>query len=263
MGPYFYKLKTEIIIGLTYRFEVFATLLARYVQIVATVFLWICVYQDRKSIHGMTREQMITWMILSAGLSGLYVLDVPSRISSGVRMGSIAVELIRPCSLPGLFCAQDIGQTVDSFFIKFIPIVLLGGITFGLLPPAGAVSFILALISVGIGYFILWLMYDLVWTLCFRTMVLGQFDAVLRTVIAIFSGSMIPLAFFPQPMQQILAWMPFQYTFQLPLGLYIGMISVREGLLQIGIQIIWLCILNMMTVIVWNRIRKYILIQGG
>lgn len=47
MGPYLYKMKMQILVQLSYRFEVFATLAARYVQIVATVFLWDCVYRGR------------------------------------------------------------------------------------------------------------------------------------------------------------------------------------------------------------------------
>ena len=46
MGPYLYKMKMQILVQLSYRFEVFATLAARYVQIVATVFLWDCVYPE-------------------------------------------------------------------------------------------------------------------------------------------------------------------------------------------------------------------------
>ena len=97
MGPYLYKMKMQILVQLSYRFEVFATLAARYVQIVATVFLWDCVYRGRQQINGFTQKQMVAWSILSAGISTIYICDVQGMIQKGVREGSVAMELIRPC----------------------------------------------------------------------------------------------------------------------------------------------------------------------
>lgn len=263
MKPYLYKMKMQILVQLSYRFEVFATLAARYVHIVATVFLWNSVYREQQVINNFTRQQMITWSVLSAGLATIYTCNVQDMIQKGVREGSVAMELIRPCSLLGLYLSQDIGSVIVNLFLRVIPVVVLGGMSFGLSGPAGGTEFVLFLISVCLGYLILWLMYAMVSMLAFRTLELGNMTVVLRTVIAILSGSMVPLWFFPEWMQQILAWMPFQYTFQTPLGLYIGRITVAEGFSHIRIQMIWIAFLAASLFGIWSVVRKNILIQGG
>ena len=263
MGPYLYKMKMHILVQLSYRFEVFATLAARYVQIVATVFLWDCVYRGRQQINGFTQKQMVAWSILSAGISTIYICNVQGMIQKGVREGSVAMELIRPCSLLGLYLSQDIGSVAVNFFLRVIPVVGLGGVSFGLMGPAGLKEFGLFGVSICLGYLILWLMYALVSMFAFKTLELGDMAVVLRTVVEILSGSMVPLWFFPQWAQELLAWLPFQYTFQTPLGLYIGKISVAEGLSHIRIQIIWIVFLAACLMSVWSFVRKNILIQGG
>jgi ABC-2 type transport system permease protein len=83
------------------------------------------------------------------------------------------------------------------------------------------------------------------------------------TIVSILSGSLIPIWFFPEGVQKVLAYLPFQYTYQTPLGLYIGKITVSEGLLQILIQFVWIVILGGLTIIAWRRARRNVLIQGG
>lgn len=263
MGPYFYKMKMQILVQLSYRFEVFATLAARYIQITATIFLWKCVYGGQQEINGLTQGQMITWTILAAGLSTVYACGVHEEIRSGVRQGSVAVGLLRPCSLLGQYLAQDIGSMIVNLFIRVVPVVLLGGLTFGLAAPADGKRLLLCAVSVIFGYLLLWLMYALVSMCAFVAMELGDMDVVLRTVIEILSGSLVPLWFFPQAAQNILAWLPFQYTFQTPLGLYIGRITAEEGMVQLRIQAIWILFFFVCLNAVWAVVRKNILIQGG
>lgn len=263
MGAYIFKAKVQILVGITYRFEVFVTLLARYMQIVATVFLWQCVYANKDTMKGMSKEQMITWTILAAGLSVLFTTQVQNNIRKGVVKGDIAVELIRPCNLMGMYFAQDIGGTIVSLVMSFVPTVLLGGLTFGIMLPTSAPNAILCVISVGAGFVITWLLFAITGAFAFWAMELGNLSWAMSTLISILSGNLVPLYFFPEYMQNILEWLPFQYTYQTPLSLYIGKITWKEGLEQIGIQILWIAFLYVILALMWKKIRKNILVQGG
>lgn len=260
---YLYKAKVQILVSLAYRFEVFATLLTRYIEIIAVVCLWECVYKNQDSLKGMTKEQMVTWIILAAGMSVIYSTGVQSEIRSGVVKGNIAVELLRPCSLLGLYFGQDIGAMLVRIVTCFVPTVILGGLTFGMLLPVSGMNFVLCLLSLAAGYLIIWLLYAMLGVLAFWTMELGNMQWGLSTIISIFSGNMIPLYFFPESVQKVLAWLPFRYTYQAPLELYIGKISWQEGLGQIGIQILWICLLAGVLALLWKRVQKNVLVQGG
>ena len=263
MGAYIYKAKTQILVELTYRFEVFATLLARYIQIVAVVFLWECVYRQKSELKGMTKEQMITWIILATGLTIAYSTHVQSYIRNGVWQGNIAVDFLRPCSFMGMYLAQDIGSAITNVILRFVPTVVLGGISFHMLAPASLENGLLCIVSVLAGYLIIWLLFALIGVITFWAMELGDMEWTLWTLISILSGNLIPIYFFPQSIQNVLAWLPFQYTYQTPLALYIGKISWQEGLRQISIQLVWIVILAVGLKLLWNKMRKNILIQGG
>lgn len=263
MGAYIYKAKTQILVELTYRFEVFATLIARYIQIVAVVFLWECVYKQKNELQGMTKDQMITWIILAAGLSVAYSTHVQSYIRNGVWQGNIAVDFLRPCSFMGMYLAQDIGSALVNVILRLVPTVALGGLTFHMLMPASAENAILCVVSILAGYLIIWLLFALIGVITFWAMELGDMEWTLWTVISIFSGNLIPLYFFPESLQKVLAWLPFQYTYQTPLALYIGKISWQEGLDQIVVQLVWIAILTAALKLLWSRMQKNILIQGG
>lgn len=263
MGAYLFKAKTQILVGLTYRFEVFATLLTRYIQIVATVFLWQCVYASKSSIKGMTKEQMITWTVLAAGLSIIFTTQVQNEIRRGVVKGDIAVELIKPCNLMGMYFAQDIGSMAVNIVMRFVPTVILGGITFGIMLPVNPANLVLCIISIIAGYVITWLLFAITGAFAFWAMELGNMTWAVSTMISILSGNLVPLYFFPESVQRVLAWLPFQYTYQTPLALYVGKITWSEGIEQIIIQVFWIALLFGVLSFLWSKIRKNILVQGG
>ncbi len=263
MTAYLYKAKMQILVSLTYRFEVFATLLTRYIEVVAVVFLWECVYKSQDTLKGMTKEQMITWIILAAGMSVLYTTGVQNEIRIGVVKGNIAVELLRPCNLLGLYFSQDMGAFLVRIVTGFVPTVILGGLTFGMMMPVSTMNLVLSLVSLVAGYMIIWLLFALIGVFTFWAMELGNMTWGLQTIISIFSGNLIPLYFFPESVQGVLRWLPFQYTYQAPLALYVGKITWEEGLQQIGVQILWIVLLTIVLNLLWKRIRKNILVQGG
>ena len=57
---YLYKMKLQMQVYLTYRFEVFAALITRFILILANLFLWSSVYTGQDTIQGVSRDQMIT-----------------------------------------------------------------------------------------------------------------------------------------------------------------------------------------------------------
>ena len=121
----------------------------------------------------------------------------------------------------------------------------------------------LVLLSYLFGFLILWLLSVLVSMFTFVTMELGNMGVVKDTIVAILSGSMIPLWFFPAGVEKALMLTPFPYTYQTPLGLYIGKISPAEGVKQIVIQICWVIIFGVVVSFVWKKVQNKVLIQGG
>ena len=260
---YLYKLKLQIQVYLTYRFEVFANIVTHFILILANVFLWNCVYTDQKNISGVGREQMITYSVLSACLGVMYYCGIQNSMNRDVREGNIALLLMKPIHLLGAYFVEDIGTIVVQAVSVSLPVFLLGVLLLPVQPPVSFRVLPLILVSYFLGFLILWLLSALVGMFTFVTMELGNMGVVKNSIVAILSGSMIPLWFFPEKIEKVLMMTPFPYTYQLPLGLYIGKIEVQEGLRQICIQVLWMLLIGGCVALAWKKAKNKVLIQGG
>jgi len=260
---YLYKMKLQMQVYLTYRFEVFAALITRFILILANLFLWSSVYTGQDTIQGVSRDQMITYSILSVCLSIMCQCGVQGSLNGDVRGGNIAILLMRPYHLLAGYFAEDIGTIVVKTCTIVAPILVLSGIFLPFQGPASWSVLPLVLLGYLFGFLILWLLSVLVSMFTFVTMELGNMGVVKDTIVAILSGSMIPLWFFPKGVEQALMLTPFPYTYQTPLGLYIGKISPSEGMWQILIQLCWVVLLMAVVSFVWKKVQNKVLIQGG
>ncbi len=120
---YLYKMKLQIQVYLTYRFEVYAGIITKFILIIANVFLWECVYSTETAIEGIGKEQMITYSVMSACLSLLYSCGIQGAINTDVRKGNISVRLIRPFNLLGAYFAEDVGSILVNLILKVVPLL--------------------------------------------------------------------------------------------------------------------------------------------
>jgi ABC-2 type transport system permease protein len=58
--------------------------------------------------------------------------------------------------------------------------------------------------------------------------------------------------------QTVSAWLPFKWTFEFPIEVFIGQLSTTEIWQGVGMQLIWVAITGLGIVAVWrNAIRKF------
>ena len=79
----------------------------------------------------------------------------------------------------------------------------------------------------------------------------------------ILSGLVIPIPFFPNFLQKICNILPFRYVSDFPFRLYVGTVSLNNGLEGIVIQLIWIIILFIIGKILMNNALKKTVVQGG
>lgn len=263
MSVYLYKMKLQMLIYLTYRFEVFAALAARLILILANVFLWSCVYSGQDTISNVSREQMITYSVMSACLSVMFQCGIQGSLNNDVRSGNVALLLMRPYSLLAGYFSEDVGTVIVKTVSVALPILVICSIFLPIQGPASIGVMLLVMVSYLCSFLILWLLSALVSMFAFVTMELGNMGVVKDMIVAILSGSMIPVWFFPAGVERVLMKTPFPYTYQTPLGLYIGKISLREGAGQVLVQLLWVALLGAAVMFVWKKVQKKVLVQGG
>ncbi len=263
VGAYIHIGKIKFMTSMVYRFEFFASIFASGAIIFSTVFLWKAVYHSLTKVDGLSEDQMITYAILSALLGIIFNVSVERSMFERILQGDIAIDFIRPTDILLSYLAEDMGIAVSFLISKFIPMFLLISLLIYKPVSTGPVSLILFIVSSILSYMILWLLSALTGILYMKFYDLGNVGFVKDAIIALLSGSIIPIWFFPQRIKNVLGFLPFQYTYQAPLGIFIGKYSVYEAVVSILIQAVWICMISLGLIYIWNRFSKNVLIQGG
>jgi ABC-2 type transport system permease protein len=261
--PYLYIAKTKVLSSLAYRFDVFSSIAIQCLVLIATSFFWVAVYNGQQSAMGVTKEQMLTYSIISAILSCIFTANVEDRVIQSVRKGSVALDMLKPVSVFGMYLAEDLGAIVITLCQNVLPLLLISVVLIQIPVPSSALNFLLFLLSVVLSYFINWLITACFSMISFFVISIGPLHQTKNVLIRILSGSIIPLWFFPENLQGVLRFLPFMYIYQLPLSIYIGKLGLTEILTQTGLQLVWLLILYGVFRLIQKKVFSNVLIQGG
>ena len=260
---YLYIAKTRILVNLAYRFEVFSSILTNFIIMISTVFFWKVAYKGISEVSGVNLEQMITYSIVTAVLGTLLVFNVENVIIERIREGEIAVDFIKPVNVFGIYFAQDIGNIISSFLLKSVPLLLFTIIFIKPPLPKSFLHFVVFIACSFLSFFILWFLSAIIGVLAFWVIDFGPMGFVKDVIVKILSGSIIPIWFFPDYFQNVLKFMPFIYTFQLPAGIYIGKIGLQEAAYSMLIQLLWVFLLFLLFNFMQHKAQKKLVLQGG
>ncbi|WP_028612693.1 ABC transporter permease [Paenibacillus harenae] len=266
MRAYGYLIKMRMLTSLAYRFDVWIGMIGDVILLAATVFIWKAAYGgdvlgSGASVVGL--DGMITYTVISVLMTAVFSTGVQNTIYTQVREGNIALDFMRPLNLLGIYLSEDLGTMVSSIVNKAVPLVLMAALLFGFPMPDSPIAAALFTVSCMLSFMILWLMSAMVGLVAFWVAELGNLGMVKDAFVRVLSGSMVPLWFFPEGLQRVSEWLPFQYTYQLPLSVYIGMAKPAEALRGMGVQLIWIALLGVLLAWIWTRARGKVMVQGG
>ena len=119
------------------------------------------------------------------------------------------------------------------------------------------------LVSMILGYLILWLISFLIQTWSFWLFSVWGIVTIKNVFVSILSGSLLPLWFMPGVMRRIISYTPFEAIYFTPIRIYLGQLSgaaVLEGML---IQCVWIVLLYFISSMFWKQGVKKLVVQGG
>jgi len=258
-----YLLKLQLLNALAYRFEYISSIGRNLLFVLGSVFLWRTAYRGIGQVAGVTEEQMITYAVVGVLMSACFVVRIDSVLFAKVRHGEIALDLIRPVNLMWYWMTEDVGRALAAVTQYALPILLLS--LFFVAPPlpAGVAAFLLFVPSCALSFLLLWQLGALVGMTAFSVTDFGNVGSVKNSVIFALSGRLVPMWLFPDAMAEISRWLPFQYTYQAPLEIYIGRIPAGEAFRILGVQAVWVIALTALASIAWKRAQRRVFVQGG
>jgi len=263
MSAYFYFIKVRILISLAYRFEALSSILVQFVILSINAYFWRAVYGSRDVVQDVDLYQMLTFSVISTLLGCFFVHTVEGKMHSKIRDGSVAQDYIKPISLFGMFLAEDMGEIVVNITQRFIPVIIFASIFIVIPMPASWLHFLFFAVSVFFSFFILWFIAAIFGLLNIWLIDLGPISGAKNTVILFLSGSIVPVWFYPESIQRVLAFTPFIYTYQTPIGIFIGRTSIESAFAEIGVQVFWCLLFFSLFIFVKSKALKNVMVQGG
>jgi ABC-2 type transport system permease protein len=250
-------------LGLVYRFGFLFAIIGNIVYLGVAYYLWRSIYSHADVIRGLTFNE--TFLYIGVGSAVFILLKTYADwfIHHEIREGNIANYLTKPLDYQIYNLFANFGSMIVSLVAIFIPTAIMLGFVFRVNVSFGIgiflfpVSLLLAfLISFSIDFFIglMGFYSESVWGL----------STTKEIIITVFSGALIPLQFFPEAMQRVLYWLPFQAIYHTPLM----MLTRPDHGLQVflpmlAVQLAWAIILFLAARLFYNQAIKVLRIAGG
>ena len=263
MRSYLPVARATYMIGIVYRFGFLFSIVGNLVYLGVAYYLWKSIYRNSDTIRGLTFNETFIYVALGSAIFILLKTYADWIIHYEIREGAIAMYLTKPMDFQLYALFANLGSLLMNLTAITIPTALVlvfvfnAKFAFGIGLLLFPISLLLAfLISFSIDYFIglLGFYSESVWGISITK----------EIIVTVFSGALIPLQFFPDTIQKILYWLPFQAIYHTPLMMITRPNQGLDVFLpMILIQLTWAFILFFLARLFYNQAIKVLRIAGG
>jgi ABC-2 type transport system permease protein len=249
---------------LAQRSQIWAHIFAQFIQVFFKVAIWSSVYAGSTAVEGVSLPEMITYSVLAGTvLSAWEWARLIQSIDAAVTSGDVCVFLLKPLHYPLYLLATECGNWGFRLALVVLPIVVTIGVSYGILPPASwfhaAAFLVFWLLSFAI-QFLLSLLFGL---LAFWLMTAFSLEWLLQGLLALLSGSFVPLWFFPSSLASLVQYLPFAWIGFYPVAVYLGKLAPTAVAVHLLLGLGWSLLLSLAVAWLWRRATLRISVQGG
>lgn len=266
MIGYISYFKTQIVTNLQYKLAAMAGLCTQFFW----GFLYVMIYQafyshaDNSTINF---PDLVTYVWLNQALFALiYIRMKDNDILNSIKTGTVAYELCRPYDLYNWWYIKILAKKYAAVALRFLPIIivsLLLPFPYALGFPQSLLSFILFVVTLVLGSFVLVSILMIIHSITFFTYHEGGISQILFLIAELLAGAFLPLPLMPDIVQKISYYLPFRLVGDLPFRIYSGNIGINDALINVMFQGIWIIVLIIIGKYIMKCALKRAVIQGG
>jgi ABC-2 type transport system permease protein len=265
-APYVASIRLAFLKLLAYRFRYFTGIITYLLFVSVHYFIWKAVYGDGdpdKVLNGFTFQEMVTYISVGWMARSLYFSDIDEEISSLVRTGQVSIYLLRPVQFHLIMLSEAFGGLLFRLTLFTLPISVVLIQMFPIQLPASLLHGVLFLLSTAISFFVFAEINFLLGLVCFAS---KSIEGIMRAkyfFIQLFSGLLLPIAFFPDWLRGYIEIFPFKLIAATPLEIYLGKRNGIELLWTMSEMLLWGGALYLLSELLWKVAFKRLSIQGG
>lgn len=254
--------------SMAYRASFLCFVLGESLYCFVMYFIWKAVFASsgNSTFMEFSMTDMTVYVFLSNLVGFLTSTDSTESLADEIHDGSIIMRMIKPVNVDFSLLAFELGNKVMMITCVFIPVMIgvevyrwavLGYCAFNI------VNFLLFVVSTVLSYLLAFYLNLIFGYLAFFLMNIWGFSILKGSLIKFFSGSLIPLAFFPGAVRVVFEQLPFASLVYVPTMLYMGKYSGWEIVFVLAKQVLWLGVFVYISKVIWKWAQKRLAVQGG
>jgi ABC-2 type transport system permease protein len=249
---------------LAFRLRYYTGIITYLINVTVYFFIWRAVFANATGpIAGFSLPQILTYVSVGWILRSFYWNTIDQEMAYEVLEGKIAMDLIKPVSVQWMWLARAMGESAFRLILLTGPTAIIVTLLFPVNPPSSKLNFALFFLAAIGSFFIMGALNFLIGTCAIP---LTSILALIRAkfwLIELLSGLLIPLSFFPRPLQILSSWLPFEHIAYTPLQIYLGRLSPAATLRLLVLEYVWVAVLLFLGHLWWLRATRKITIHGG
>lgn len=260
MKKYLTIIKTELQRQYAYRYDTFTYVPGNFFELFFTYILWTIIFQNAEVVKGYTYSEMITYIIVGWVFSLITSnYNFESTVSRDINLGWLTNYLSKPISYLKFISMIAIGRIVVALvYIIFQSIVYFILFADKMVIDLTFAKVLILIVMAIFAFFIRLFLSILIGLISFWLVEISGVFAFIDIFVKFFAGNFFPLVFLPVSMLKVGYFLPFIYTFFIPVQFFLNKISVAEALAGIAVQVVWFVILYLIIKIVWHfGLKRY------
>lgn len=262
VGKYWEVSKIYIKAQFVWRADVIFNMIFTVSKILFAYLLWSIIFQNKEMIGGFTFHGMLSYYIVNSFLSQLDMSDgISNEIHDRIRNGTFSKYMVIPVGIQKYFMAMELGIVLFYLLFDFLAAVIwifvfkIEFVFTNHLP-----AFVCAVLMAVFGMLFMVQLNYFLGLLTLKYQGIRTFLMIKNNLISLVTGSIVPLALFPEAVIKIMKILPFYYVTYLPSMLLTGM-HQEQAIAGVFVIVVWCLIMQFLIYVTWNKyIRKY---DGG
>jgi len=258
---------------LAYRLRYYTGVVSYTVFVAGNYYLYKALFESRPAsltvsgtetlIGGLTLAEMITYVAISWIGRSFTFNNIMRDLKEMIQSGTISTQLIKPYHVQTMMMFEAIGEAGFRLLMFTLPIMVVVVPVFGITGAPEPSLYFWTFVSFCLALVIHSQLNFLLGCLAFS---MKNIQGVMRAKMVsmdFLTGVVVPFTFFPEIVQRVLEFFPFQAISYIPVTIYLGKRQGDALFAAILLQVAWAVLLFLLGRFVWRQSVKRVIVQGG
>jgi len=257
----------RFIASLQYRAAALAGISTQFAWGAMEILAFAAFYRSNPAAFPMEFSHTVSYIWIQQAFFALFNMFLAADdMSEAIESGAIAYEMVRPLDLYTRWSCQFTANRLAQASLRCLPVLLVAFIVpqpYRLSLPASPGTLVVFLLSAALAVGVVSAMSMIMYVSVFYTMSFRGARLVFGNLSMFLSGAIVPLPFFPKPLQSVAELLPFAAMQNMPFRIYSGNIAGVHAAGGVALQVFWLLVLVAFGKFAMGRALKKVIVQGG